>query len=181
MALEESAMTDPLAALRAGGGLAVVCEALGLVLQALIDAEATQHIGADRYERTDTRTAHRNGARLRLLSTRPATGSCASQAARGLVLPGAAGARRRIDRALGAVVMEAYVHGTSTRKSTTWSRPWASSRDLHVRGQPDLCRAGRRGGGGSLPLPGPHRFPVCVPGRDLPQGPRGRRVVSRRW
>jgi hypothetical protein len=34
-------MTDLLAALRAGGGLDVVREAPGLVLQALIDAEAT--------------------------------------------------------------------------------------------------------------------------------------------
>jgi hypothetical protein len=31
MALDESAMTDLLAALRAGGGLDVICEALGLV------------------------------------------------------------------------------------------------------------------------------------------------------
>ena len=39
-------MTDLLAALRAGGGLDVVREALALVLQALIDAEATEQIGA---------------------------------------------------------------------------------------------------------------------------------------
>jgi transposase-like protein len=71
-------MSDLLAALRAGGGLDVVREALGLVLQALIDAEATQHIGADRYQRTNTRTAHRNGVRARLLSKRPATWSCGS-------------------------------------------------------------------------------------------------------
>ena len=42
MALDESAMADLLTALRAGGGLDVVREALTLVLQALIDAEATQ-------------------------------------------------------------------------------------------------------------------------------------------
>ena len=40
------------------------------MLQALIDAEATQHIGADRYQRTDTRTVHRNVTRARLLSTK---------------------------------------------------------------------------------------------------------------
>jgi transposase-like protein len=33
--------------------------------------------------------------------------------------------RRRIDRALFAVVMEAYLHGVSTRKVDDWSRPWA--------------------------------------------------------
>jgi putative transposase len=70
MALEESAMTNLLVVLRAGGGLDVVREALGLVLQALIDAEATEVIGAGRYQRTDTRTVHRNGSRAGLLSTK---------------------------------------------------------------------------------------------------------------
>jgi transposase-like protein len=70
MALDKSAIADLLDALRAGGDLDVIREGLALVLQALIDAEATQHIGARPYERTDTRTAHRNGTRARLLSTK---------------------------------------------------------------------------------------------------------------
>ena len=79
MALSKSALSDLLDALRAGGDLDVVREALALVLQALIDTEATQHIGARPYERTEQRTAHRNGTRARLLSTRPAMSSCASR------------------------------------------------------------------------------------------------------
>jgi Transposase, Mutator family len=79
MALEESAMTDLLAALRAGGGLDIVREALALVLQALIDAEATQQIGAGRYERTQTRTAHRNGTRRGCCPPRPVMWSCTSR------------------------------------------------------------------------------------------------------
>jgi hypothetical protein len=39
-------------------------------LQALIELEASQVIGAGRYERSDTRTTHRNGSRRRLLSTK---------------------------------------------------------------------------------------------------------------
>lgn len=70
MALDQSALSELLDALRAGGDLDVVREALGLVLQALIEAEATQHIGARPYERTTQRTTHRNGARARLLSTK---------------------------------------------------------------------------------------------------------------
>jgi putative transposase len=70
MALDESAMTELLTALRAGGGLDVVREALALVLQALVDAEATHQIGADRYQRSLRRTTHRNGTRTRLLSTK---------------------------------------------------------------------------------------------------------------
>jgi putative transposase len=70
MALTKSALPELLDALRAGGDLDVVREALGLVLQALIDAEATEVIGAERYQRTASRTAHRNGSRARLLSTK---------------------------------------------------------------------------------------------------------------
>jgi transposase-like protein len=70
MALSKSALSELLAALRAGGDLGVVREGLVLVLQALIDAEATQHIGARAYERSEQRTTHRNGSRSRLLSTK---------------------------------------------------------------------------------------------------------------
>ena len=68
MTLDKSALTDLLDALRAGGDLDVLREAMQLVLQALIEAEADQAIGAGRYERTDTRTTHRNGGRARLVS-----------------------------------------------------------------------------------------------------------------
>ena len=66
MALDQSALSELLDALRAGGDLDVVREALALVLQALIEAEAAQQIGAGRYERSATRTTHRNGSRTRV-------------------------------------------------------------------------------------------------------------------
>ena len=117
MALDESAMTDLLAALRVGGGLDVVREALALVLQALIDAEATEVIGAGRYERSAARTTHRNGTRPRLLSTKAGDVELKIPKLReGAFFPALLEPRRRIDRALLAVVMQAYVHGTSTRK-----------------------------------------------------------------
>jgi putative transposase len=117
MALDESAMTDLLAALRAGGGLDVVRQALALVLQALIEAEAAQQIGAGRYERSEQRTAYRNGSRARLLSTKAGDVELKIPKLReGSFFPALLEPRRRIDRALLAVVMEAYVHGTSTRK-----------------------------------------------------------------
>jgi hypothetical protein len=78
MALRKSALSDLLDALRAGGDLDVIREGLALVLQALIDAEAIQHIGARPYERSEQRTAYRNGSRSRLLSTRPAMSSSRS-------------------------------------------------------------------------------------------------------
>jgi putative transposase len=70
MALDQGAIADLLDALRAGGDLDVIREALAVVLQALIEAEATEVIGADRYQRTASRTTHRNGSRARLLSTK---------------------------------------------------------------------------------------------------------------
>jgi putative transposase len=70
MALDQSAIADLLDALRAGGDLDVIREGLALGLQALIEAEAAQQIGVGRYQRTETRTAHRNGSRSRLLSTK---------------------------------------------------------------------------------------------------------------
>src|ERR671919_1756276 len=117
MALDKSAIADLLDALRAGGDLDIIREGLALVLQALIDAEATQHIGARPYERSASRTAHRNGTRARLLSTKAGDVELRIPKLReGSFFPALLEPRRRIDRALLAVVMEASVHGTSTRK-----------------------------------------------------------------
>ena len=117
MALDQSALSELLDALRAGGDLDVVREALALVLQALIEAEAAQQIGAGRYERSAARTTHRNGTRPRLLSTKAGDVELRIPKLReGSFFPALLFPRRRIDRALLAVVMEAYVHGTSTRK-----------------------------------------------------------------
>ena len=117
MALDQSALTELLDALRAGGDLDCMREAMQLVLQALIELEATEVIGAARHERADTRTTHRNGSRARLLSTKAGDVELAIPKLRhGSFFPALLEPRRRIDRALWAVVMEAYVHGVSTRK-----------------------------------------------------------------
>lgn len=117
MALSQSALSELLDAIRAGGSLDVMREAMTLVLQELIEAEAAQAIGAARYERTDERTTHRNGSRSRLLSTKAGDVELHIPKFReGSFLPILLEPRRRIDRALWAVVMEAYVHGVSTRK-----------------------------------------------------------------
>lgn len=117
MALSQSALSELLDAIRAGGGVDVMREAMTLVLQELIELEAAQAIGAGRYERTDERITHRNGSRSRLLSTKAGDVELRIPKLRsGSFLPSLLEPRRRIDRALWAVVMEAYVHGVSTRK-----------------------------------------------------------------
>lgn len=70
MTLTKSDVHELLDAIRAGGELDVIRKGVELVLQALIDAEATEVTGADRYERTEGRTTWRNGSRERLLATK---------------------------------------------------------------------------------------------------------------
>jgi transposase-like protein len=104
-------------AIRAGGGIDVVRRGVELVLQALIDTEAAEVIGARHYERNETRTAWRNGTRERLLSTKAGDVELKIPKLRsGSFFPQVLERRRRIDQATYAVVMEAYVHGVSTRK-----------------------------------------------------------------
>ena len=77
---------------------------------------SAQAIGAERYERSAERMTERNGSRPRLLTTQ--TGDVQlriPKLRKGSFFPSILEPRRRIDRALYAVVMEAYVGGISTR------------------------------------------------------------------
>ena len=86
-------------------------------MQELINAELTATIGAELHERTDTRTNHRNGARERTLSTPAGDIELRIPKLRvGSFFPSLLEPRRRVDQALWAVIMTAYVTGTSTRK-----------------------------------------------------------------
>ena len=117
MAVDESALSELLDAFRAGDGLDVVREAVRMVFQELIETEFADVIGADRYERTEERVTHRNGSRPRLLSTKAGDVALRIPKLReGTFFPSLLEPRRRIDQALWAVVMEAFVTGTSTRK-----------------------------------------------------------------
>ena len=62
MTLSDSATAQLLETFRASGDAELVREAVELVLQELIEAEAAEAIGAGRYERTQSRTTQRNGA-----------------------------------------------------------------------------------------------------------------------
>lgn len=116
MALSQSVLSDLLDAFRAGEGVDLVRDAVRLVMQELIEVEATEHIGAERYERTDTRITDRNGSRPRVLATQAGDIELRIPKLRkGSFFPSILEPRRRIDQALYAVVMEAYVNGVSTR------------------------------------------------------------------
>jgi putative transposase len=116
MALSQSAVSDLLDAFRAGDGVDLIRDAVQLVLQELIELEATEVIGADRYERSESRVTDRNGHRPRLLATQAGDVELRiPKLRRGSFFPSILEPRRRIDQALYAVVMEAYVSGVSTR------------------------------------------------------------------
>ncbi|MFG2639290.1 transposase [Streptomyces sp. NPDC048362] len=105
-----------LESLRSADGLELVRHVTERILQELIEAEATVRMSAEWNEHTDTRTALRNGHRDKTLSIQAGDpGPRDPQALVGQLLPRPAGGTPRIDQALYAVIMEAYVHGVSTR------------------------------------------------------------------
>ncbi len=55
MALSQSVLSELLDAFRAGEGVDLIRDAVHLVLQELIEVEATDVIGAERYQRSEGR------------------------------------------------------------------------------------------------------------------------------
>ena len=96
---------------------AVFRRLLEQALQQLIESELTAAIGAERHERTEARTNQRNGGRPKTLSTPAGDVELRIPKVKaGSFFPSLLEPRRRVDRALWAVIMSAYIHGTSTRK-----------------------------------------------------------------
>src|SRR6266568_4446813 len=92
-------------------------EGVRVLAEELMELELAEHIGAERHERTPERTGYRNGYRERPWDTR--VGSIELQVPRvrdGSFFPSLLEPRKRTERALVAVVQEAYVQGVSTRR-----------------------------------------------------------------
>lgn len=117
MALDHVALLDVLEAMKVAEVDDRIKIAAQTIYQALIDAELTAVIGAGPWEHTPGRTAVRNGSRPRVLSTAAGDLELAIPKLRtGSFFPSLLERRRRVDQALFAVIMEAYLHGVSTRK-----------------------------------------------------------------
>lgn len=113
--LKASAVSELFDALAFGEGVDLVRELTGCALQ-LIEAEGIGAICAERWKRSAARLAHRNGHRRRALSTKPGDLEVGiPKFRRGSFFPEFLERRRRIDRALYAVVNGGYVNGVSTR------------------------------------------------------------------
>jgi putative transposase len=115
MALEESALSQVRAAIEVGRGGDLIRQLAEWMMQEIIEAEAVEVIGARPYERTEMRTTERNGSRPRVLSTKAGDLQLRIPKLREGSFPSVLEPRRRIDQAMYAVVMEAYVQGVSTR------------------------------------------------------------------
>jgi putative transposase len=92
-------------------------EAMATMSQALMEAEVEAHLGAGRHERSEGRTGQRNGYRERPWDTRVGTVPLRVPRVRdGSYFPALLEPRTRAERALTAVIQEAYVQGVSTRR-----------------------------------------------------------------
>ena len=94
----------------------IVRELLGHVVQRLMDFEIEQRCGAEYGERSEDRSNSRNGCRERLWETRAGSIDVRiPKLRRGSYFPGFLEPRRTAEKALVAVVQEAYIQGVSTR------------------------------------------------------------------
>ena len=94
-------------------------EALRVLMDAIMDAEVSARIGAEHGERSPDRLTYRNGYRSRAWDTRVGTMELRIPKLReGSYFPELLpeSARRRSERALLAVIQQAYVEGVSTRR-----------------------------------------------------------------
>jgi putative transposase len=92
-------------------------EGVRVLAQAVMETEVSSQIGAAPYERSSSRAAYRNGYRTRTWDTRVGTIELKiPKVTAGSYFPSLLEPRRRAEKALHAVVVEAYVKGISTRK-----------------------------------------------------------------
>ena len=122
-------------------------------LQDLVDAEAAAVIGAQRYERTPERTNRRNGKRLKTVATTAGEVELAIPKLRtGSFFPSLLHPRRRVDKALYAVICQAWIEGVPRPQGlATSSRPWATSRASAAPRSQGSARTSTRGSRSSSP------------------------------
>jgi transposase-like protein len=96
------------------------------VLQIIMEADVDGLVGAGRHERSGDRTTWRNGYRDRSLDTRLGTLNLKIPKLRtGAYFPGFLEPRKTVEKALVAVIQEAWIAGVSTRRVDELVRPWA--------------------------------------------------------
>jgi transposase-like protein len=111
------ALAELLRKAEAEPGVDVLREGVRVLAAALMELEVEQHVGAGWHERSPERSGQRNGYRERRWDTRVGTIDLRVPRVRdGSYFPSLLEPRTRAERALVAVVQEAYVEGVSTRR-----------------------------------------------------------------
>ena len=125
-------MTDDMMALRGllekSSDADLLREMIGFTAQRLMALEVEGLTGASHGERSLERINQRNGYRGRAWETRAGTVELKIPKLRkGSYFPGFLEPRRMAEKALTAVIQEAYIQGVSSRpaRSMSWYRPWA--------------------------------------------------------
>src|SRR6059058_5671791 len=104
------------------------------VLQLLMETDVEGLIGAGRYERSGERTTWRNGYRDRTLDTRlGALQLRIPKLRRGSYFPPFLEARKSSEKALVAVIQEAWIGGVSTGAWMIWCKRWGSAASARAR------------------------------------------------
>ena len=99
------------------GDVDLLREALRVLVDGIMDAEVSAQIGAQHGERSPERVTYRNGYRNRTWDTRVGTMELHIPKLReGSYFPSLLEPRRRSEKALLAVIQQAYVEGVSTRR-----------------------------------------------------------------
>ena len=147
-------MTDETMGLRGllekSGDATFLREMIGFAAQRLMELEVGEATGAALGERSPDRRVQRNGYRERDWQTRAGTVELRIPKLRkGSYFPAFLEPRRTAEKALMAVVQEAYVQGSRPGPSMSWCAPWAWTGSEEP-GQPPLRRDRRPGAG----LPG---------------------------
>ena len=173
---------DLLELLRKGGmdgDVDFLREALRVVVEGIMDAEVSSRIGAEYGERSPERVTQRNGYRSRAWDTRVGTMELHIPKLReGSYFPSLLEPRRRSERALLAVIQQAYVEGVSTRRVDDLVKALgcegiSKSQVSRICQELDVVVDGFLG----RPLDG--RLPLPVAGRTDPEGQGGRQDRQR--
>ena len=155
-------------------------EALRVLMDAIMDAEVSARIGAEHGERSPDRLTHRNGYRSRTWDTRVGTMELRIPKLReGSYFPSLLEPRRHSERALLAVIQQAYVEGVSTRRVDDLVK--ALGCDGISKSQVSRICVELDGVVSQLPgeATGRRTVLLCVAGRAEPEGQRGGRDSQR--
>ena len=141
----------------------------------LVDAEAAAVIGAQRYERTPQRTNRRNGTRPKTVATTAGEVELAIPKLRtGSFFPSLLHPRRRVDKALYAVICSAWIEGVSTRKVDDLVKALGNESGISRSTVSRICKDIDEGVKEFLARSLDHTwFPHLFAGRHLPERARG--------